>query len=166
MDTERTAQEMQQELKSVKLGLLRIANSTATHGKTVTDAGREIPLPAYGRKLAGRLESLKLDLEHTGVMTDAVLRCKVGESFRVPAMQLQMIKEGIHKLADATENDKASIIAGKGKVLTTFQYASDLVNKITDLEKSLQTEQDNIRNKIKPVTGGKAVGFGPYHSVQ
>lgn len=161
MPKEKTANEILNDLKSLKFGFLKISQALAANSKTVKDAGKVLSLLDYEKKLAAGVESLKNDIEHAGVMTDAAFKCKVGESFKVPQMQLKMIKEGLHKLTDATEKDKAAIIAGNGKVLTLFQYSSEFVKRVDDIERSLRLETDDIKNKINHGING--AGLGPFH---
>ncbi len=159
---ERNAQDMLDDLKKVKLGLLKIANTAAQYGKTVTEAGHELSFRTYGKNLTNQLDVLKVDVEHIGLLTDTLLHRNIGETFRIQKMQIQRIRKGVHDLAEAAENGEAAIIVGDGKTLSVFAYASDLIDRINSLEKSMATEINKTGSEIK---AGKT-GYGPFYSIE
>ncbi len=148
MEKKETIAALSDDLRSVKMGLLKLSYTIVRHGKTVTDGKNEIPVTDFEQQLLSSVTAVRDDVRQRGMETDILLYNNAsGESFRPQLVYLDSIKDGLEKITEATKNDKASVTWG-GETLSLHECLQKLIANTSFVEKGLKSEASKIGTKL------------------
>ncbi len=156
MEKTKKITEVYNELKNIKMGLLKLSYAAAAHGQTIRNAGRDYTVPEFCRELAANADDLHRELNTRVVLIDVLAnKNRQGDTFTMQRLRLETLKQGLLEISSTVESDKAIICKGD-KHYTIFQYERKLISDIESIERELKNDASTIGTaldkKFKPNT--------------
>lgn len=152
-----------EEVRNLKIGILKLSYAAAAHGTTIETGTAKYSVPDYARQLAGETADLLTALNSKSIEVDTLLKKKTpGGMLNQEKMYLEKIRQGLHDVSNAVETGKATITKD-GSVYSILEYERKLLSDVDKIENSLRADIEILKSEldkkfINRAPGGKASG--------
>ena len=150
-------------VRNLKIGILKLSYTAATHGTTIKAGSANYSVPDYARQLAGETADLLTALNSKSIEVDTLLKKKTpGGMFNQEKMYLENIRKGLQDVSNAVETGEATITKG-GSAYSILEYERQLLSEVDKIENGLKADMSKLKTELDNkfmdrAPGGKASG--------